>query len=381
LHESNKKKYNIVKFLPYFGLAALTVALMFFFKYNNYRVDDFIEDNKDGLTSFYTANLKPLFVSNELSKEDVFNFAYYQNLPIDKENNRVLFIKDDPDNGEVFEVKRAMVKENTDNYTKFKEHFNLDTKELAIADSILDSYKDEIYSSVWTNEQNTIAVSPRLPDLRRLILADLMEHIQKITGDKKLNIPIDLVGLAKLEELFYNNKSKDFIFIASDTVFKSAVGLDRAQLKNQIVMSYKQNGFEFNFPIVPPPPSPPLGEKNNSNKKDALITKYVFDGEQIKVYSQDPNRIKIEVPTNSKEIGNIKLEFNIQELTNDLNRTLRETAKNNDSKKWEEFGLKWDSIGNMYSKMVKDSVQRKYKMKLNNEKKLHVNDSNLNINR
>ncbi|MFA7289647.1 MAG: hypothetical protein WC055_12295 [Melioribacteraceae bacterium] len=373
MHESNKKKYSIVKFIPYFGLVALTIALMFFFKSNKYRVDNFIEDNKDGLTSFYTANLKPLFVSNELSKEDVFNFAYYQNLPIDKENNRVLFIKDDPNTGEVFEVKSAKIKENTDNYQKFKEHFNLDTQQLAIADSILDSYKDEIYSAVWTNEQNTIAVSPRLPDLRRLIFADLMEHIQKITGDKKLKTPIDVVGLAKLEKSFYENRSNDFIFIASDTVFKSAVGLDRNQLKNQIALSYKKNGFEFNFPVVPVPPPPPQsqGMNKNSSKEDASITKYVFDGDQIKVYSHDPGRIKIEVPSNVKEMGNIKLEFNIKELNEDLNRTLKETAKNNDPKKWEEFGLKWDSIGNMYSKMVKDSMKRKYKMKLEKESNLN----------
>lgn len=375
MHESNKKKNNFVKFIPYFGLAALTIALMFFFKANKEKYESFIDENKNSLTSFYTANLKPLFVSNELSKEDIFNFAYYQNLPIDKENNRILFINEDSDKGEILEVKHAMIKENTDNYEKFKEHFNLDTRQLAIADSILDSYKDEIYSSVWTNEQNTIAVSPRLPDLRRLILADLMEHIQKITGDKKLKFPIDSSGLAKLEKSFYSNKNNDFIFIASDTVFKSVVGLDRKQLKNQIAMSYKKNGFEFNFPVTPAPPSPPPTKGNNSEEFEN-ITKYVFDGDQIKVYSNDPNKIKIEIPSNTKEMGDIKLEFNIKELTNDLSRTLRETSKSNDPKKWEEFGLKWDSIGNMYSKMARDSMQRKYKMKLDKERKIQEKDSN-----
>lgn len=380
MHESNKKKNNFVKFIPYFGLAALTIALMFFFKANKEKYESFIDENKNSLTSFYTANLKPLFVSNELSKEDIFNFAYYHNLPIDKENNRILFINEDPDKGEILEVKHAMIKENTDNYEKFKEHFNLDTRQLAIADSILDSYKDEIYSSVWTNEQNTIAVSPRLPDLRRLILADLMEHIQKITGDKKLKIPIDSSGLAKLEKSFYSNKNNDFIFIASDTVFKSVVGLDRKQLKNQIAMSYKKNGFEFNFPVTPTPPPPPPSNGYNSKESDN-ITKYVFDGDQIKVYSNDPNKIKIEIPSNSKEMGDIKLEFNIKELTNDLSRTLRETSKSNDPKKWEEFGLKWDSIGNIYSKMARDSMQRKYKMKLDKERKIQEKDSNANSDR
>lgn len=379
MHELNKKKNSLVKFIPFFGLAALTIALMFFFKSNKSNLDNFIDENTNGLTSFYTANLKPLFVSNELSKEDIFNFAYYQNLPIDKKNNRVLFVNEDPDNGEVLEVKHAMIKENTDNYEKFKEHFNLDTQQLAVADSILDSYKDEIYSSVWTNEQNTIAVSPRLPDLRRLIFADLMEHIQKITGDKKLKIPVDASELAELEKSFYANKNNDFIFIASDTVFKSPVALDRKQLKNQIAMSLKKNGFEFNFPIAPSPPPPP--SKENSNKAFDDITKYVFDGDQIKVYSHDPNKIKIVVPANTKEMGNINLEFNIKELTNDLNRTLRETAKTNDPKKWEEFGLKWDSIGNMYSKMAKDSMQRKYKMKIEKERKINEKDSNVNSDR
>ena len=86
---------SIKKFLPYIFLLLLTLVLMFFFKHHKQEISRMLEEGKNNIVSFYTSNLKPLFTQTQISEEDLFNFALYKSLPLDKDKNKVLVLSND----------------------------------------------------------------------------------------------------------------------------------------------------------------------------------------------------------------------------------------------------------------------------------------------
>ncbi len=78
----------------------------------------------------------------EITNEDVFNFALYQTLPIDKIENKVLRISE-IDGETNYEVIPNSYKESTENYQNFINYMGFSGEQKNKLDSILESYQPE----------------------------------------------------------------------------------------------------------------------------------------------------------------------------------------------------------------------------------------------
>ena len=108
---------------------------MIFFKQNKRIIGHMFEEGKNNLLSFYSHNLKPLLFQTRISEEDVFNFALYRSLPLDKEKNKVLFISNDQPGNQIFEIKPATYNPNTQNYNTFIQYLGMNKIEKAKSDT------------------------------------------------------------------------------------------------------------------------------------------------------------------------------------------------------------------------------------------------------
>ncbi|MCF8355340.1 MAG: hypothetical protein K9H48_12890 [Melioribacteraceae bacterium] len=242
-YQSNgSKTFDLKKWLPGIGLAILTISLMFFFKFNKNEVSEIIEEGKANIASFYTQNLKPLLFKTDITNEDVFNFAMYKNLPIDKEKNNVIQISDtDGSSGsDVIEIKPAVWKANTDNYKSFVNYLGVNENQKAQLDSILNSYKDDLYTSVLVNQNNTVAVNPNITHLRDAILADLITFADRNSKTQLRRIvpnASSFAGNAAVQDMIAsveNDSSTDYIFFTPDTIFKEAYAFDKAKFRFEV---------------------------------------------------------------------------------------------------------------------------------------------------
>jgi len=376
----NIEKTFLKKYLPILPIIILTILLMFFFHHNKNHVGDLIEKGKKDLVSFYMENLRPIFSSSQITNEDIFNFALYRTIPVDKQNNKVLIVSDKGNNQQVFEIKKLPFNKNTENYKKFIEYMELNEREKEKVDSILNSYKKEISLSILMNDNKTIAINPKLAELQKVITADLINYLLKINrnlADKRLNIPKN-INFQEIISLSKRQPDNKYIFITPDTIFKKSFNLDTNKMK-----------LDLDGNIKSPVADKKLNEINiefSFNKRNKNVPKYFS--------IVDSNNIKITIPIELNDIMplinesiNVKIEDKLfedinkkekilkkqkHELKNDIqlnfenpiefvNKALEIAAKQKD---WEEFGKKMDSLGRQLEKKYSDSVYkstRKYK--------------------
>ncbi|MBU2491216.1 MAG: hypothetical protein KJ571_01225 [Bacteroidetes bacterium] len=418
----NKKNINFLpnklrNYIPFAAIFVLTAGLLFYFKENKQSVNDFIESGKNNLISFYTQNLKPILFKTDISNEDVFNFALYQNLPIDKKENKILQIGYDKTNSsEYFEIKPAEINENTQNYKKFSEYLKLDGKQQQQLDSVLESYKDALYTSVLYNDYNAIAVDSKITLLREAVFADLMAFAQNINSeefekavskDYKYNTSEIRNAIKDIKE-FKENDLNDFVIFTPDSIFKTEFRIDKKKFKKEmnalnwdlkrVRSELKDIDFKIKInPMVEFDKEKLLSEnseiKPDSNYYKAFLSedflmnrmKDFVDVKKlrnnIEKLNSDIEKIKINVNTSHADKSFIELKNIINagskgELVFDLNLkgldSLIEKSVNRfemeDIKDWEEFGFKMDSLANSLQFNFSDSVHVKFdKEKLKKE--------------
>jgi hypothetical protein len=243
--ETNPPKYSsavilVKKYFPYAFLFLLTLFLMILFRHNKKELGQFLEKGRDNLVAFYSQNLKPLLFKTQISEEDIFNFALYRSLPIDKEKKKILVLNNETSGSEIYEIRSAEFNSSTHNYDSFKKYLKLDAAQNEQAESILNSYKKEIYSSVFMNDKNTFAVNPKINKLQQAILADLISFSQSIDKNKTVEIfhksftwnedknVANLISAAK------QGGNGDFILITPDTVTKTRFEWDQERFNDQL---------------------------------------------------------------------------------------------------------------------------------------------------
>lgn len=394
----------VKKYLPYVFLGLLTIALMFFFKYNKEEIGKFLEAGKHNLLSLYADNLKPLLVSTPITEEDVFNFALYQSLPLDKNKNKILVINSDESNNQVYEIRTASFNRATNNYETFVKYLGLNREQKEAADSILNSYKKEIYASVFVSDKNTFAVNPKISELQQAVLADLVSFSQKISPKKTEELfqksfsHSDDAKMASLISSARQSAPNEFLLFTPDTVAKTYAEWNQEKFNNQLAEIEKSKELalkkaqEFNLKLntVPPTPSvesakaPPMDFKFtvDSNMYKVVvpldarhISKAFNDSLRIKLNEvaaklkkmsielskqKGKSPIKIQIPS-SKELQNTDLEIvNPYEI---INQTFEAISKKN-AKSWEEYGVKMDSLGKMYNKQWNDSITTQVRDKM-----------------
>jgi hypothetical protein len=193
-----------------------------------------IEEGKSSLLNLYAENLKPLFFETDLNNEDIFNFALYNNLPVDKENNKVLQLAEDSKRNQVFAIQPALIKDNTNNYGKFKKSLQLTDQEVERLDSILQSYRSDIYAAVLVGD-GAVAVNPELPLIQKAIINDIYSYIYTIDDENKgFYVEADpgyepCENIKTAVESVRKANRNHFILFAADTVFDAQFEFDKAK--------------------------------------------------------------------------------------------------------------------------------------------------------
>jgi len=379
---------SIQKFLPAVALFILTAALMLFFK--NRDVDNIYRDGKKSLMDFYTSNLKPLLLETTLSNEDVFNFAMYQKLPLDKNQNKNLVLSNlSQGNGDetFYSVQPAGDMIEKHNYENFISSLHLNEDGRAKIDSILESYKEPIYESIYSSD-STIAVSPRLKSVRDALFADLMLAVKESNHEMWLAMAGETHFLNDFENVYdftslaKNQPLEDFIVFAPDTVFatKLKVNVDLVKDLNKNLTFSQEESKESNYITyennqsrqgatvnlrkirIPDMPEAPTWNFNTqvmasnnfpeSPQFDALMKNIDSLTERIYTFNfafalqDDAESLKIEFDTdNLDSLENLNLNFNLGSLNKLISESVEKSLNNMKWNEWEELGVKFDSLG------------------------------------
>ncbi len=392
------KENNFLQLIKNYGLyiavTLVTIALLLFFKYNKKDVENLLDNSKNNLLAFYTQNLKPLVYKTNLTNEDVFNFALHNNLPIDKNEQKILQLGLNEDSGNnSFEIKPAVINPDTKNYEKFIQYLRLNGQQIKDLDSVLNSYKNEIYTSVLLNDHNTVAVNPKISVIRDAVVTDLMEFAKKINYRK---IKKDLPEYVEFEEKkikssienVLNAKNADFIVFTPDTIIQLPCKVDEIHLNEQL-SNIEEIDFELKFVDEPKGfnekiildidsghfkavlPKSIYRIVHHEHEIDSLENKIAMITEKLNSLSfsltSDENPVlKMMINTLNDSVDNYTFKFDMNIKTMD---SMIENSMIANEKIWEEFGLKMDSLAIELENNWSDSLYWHQKEKIKREVK------------
>ncbi|OQY74018.1 MAG: hypothetical protein B6D45_07430 [Ignavibacteriales bacterium UTCHB3] len=209
---------------PVASLATVTFVLLFFFSFNPGFLGDLFENQKENLLEFYTKNLRPYFLEEELSKEDVFNFAFTHELPIDSVSGSVLSLGGSGSDLSIA-IKQGSVN-NSMTLNRFIEKLNLNPEQRAKLDKVLTKYEEKIRKSILINDNNTVAVNTNIrnyiPALKAEILSIAAEN-KSVAGLLPAGFMESIPSLASMN---FAEDEGAFVCINPDTVFVFSMKLD-----------------------------------------------------------------------------------------------------------------------------------------------------------
>jgi hypothetical protein len=329
--DTNPTKYSstvrfVKKYFPYAFLILLTICLMVFFRHHKRDIGLFLEKGKSNFLTFYSQNLKPLLFKTQISEEDIFNFAIYQSLPIDKEKNKILVLNHETSGSQVYEIRSGAFNSSTNNYESFQKYLDLNAEQKEKADSILNSYKSEIYSSVFVNDKNTYAVNPKINQLQQAILADLISFSQNIDRNKAMGIfhksftQTENKNVASLISSAKRVANSDFILMTPDSVTKTRFAWNQEKFnrhlgefeRNRDLAFRNSKDFDLKLDLAPM-----IDEVRKTLPKDLN-------------YTVNPNLYKVVVPIDAGPITKMvqdSLKVKLNEITFNLRKVAAEFRK------------------------------------------------------
>ncbi len=240
------------KWIPATGFTILTVCLMLILKLNPGIIDEMVEQQKANLSSFYTQNLKPLLFAANLTNEDIFNFAFYKQLPLNDLKNQYLQLGSDSSGDGYFEIKNASVVPSAANLSEFVKVLNLNSGQKQQMDSMMASYAEDLQSQVLINEKNTIAINPNIWNYQKAICADLLAFAAK-TNKKEFNkvVPMDYAfndnpSIEQIVHKVKETKDSKYIFLTPDSIFSESYTFDKQKFKDEMKKVKKELNENMN---------------------------------------------------------------------------------------------------------------------------------------
>lgn len=220
------------------GAVLLSTLLMLIFKYNPAGIGEFIDEQKANIKNLYMANLTPVLFDNEITIEDVFNFALYNRIAYDKKSKKYLDLGKTEVGKEYIGFVELKNSEPILEYKEFKSGLKLNEREDESLDSILGSYGPRLREQILSNSNKTIALDVDLWRLNKIIMADIYRYLYKINkaprfehefssfarSDSALN-----AAIAETRDL---NKRR-YMVINPDTIFYAEIKLPSLTLKEQ----------------------------------------------------------------------------------------------------------------------------------------------------
>lgn len=305
LNSSGGKADKIKKWIPVFTFTSLAIALIFVLSLNPSFLINIIEQQKGNLADFYKSNLKPLLYAANLTSEDIFNFALYEELPLDPSNTQTLKLSYDQTGKEFFEIRQNSKKKEKNNLQNFIAALELNESEQKQMDSLLNIYSEKISTQVLVSDKNAIAINPNIWNLRKAVLADILsfarkhgnENFQKIAPIGKIpSIDKNIVWLEKVK----TTSPKDFIICTADTVFSAELNVDMSQLNNEMkkfaeemektTVEKNKQQLVFRFKI-----DSSLAELKDKVKSDKNFKVFVHDN-GVQVHLQEIDIPEVDLP-------------------------------------------------------------------------------------
>jgi hypothetical protein len=180
-----------------------------------------------------------LYAAN-LTNEDVFNFAFNHQLPLDKTNSQYLQLGYDTTGNGFFEIKTGNIAANANNLDKFIRALNLNPEQKEKVDSILQNYAEDLQSQVLVNDKNTVAINPNIWNYNKAILADIIAFANSANKEEFAKIsPVGLTSYDKSSIVKAINEVKttrnnQYIFFTPDTIFSGDYNFDKGQFKDEL---------------------------------------------------------------------------------------------------------------------------------------------------
>lgn len=240
INADSSKRFNLKKWIPIGSLTLVTLALMAILKFNPNLINNIIEEQKSNLAGFYKENLQPLLYAADLTNEDIFNFAVYQELPLDSANQQMLKLGFDPAGTEYFEIKNVSNTSRASNLKSFVAALDLNEAEVEMIDSIIGSYSDQLSSLVLVNDKNSVAINPNIWNTRKVILADILAFAKRYAGQNYSKIlptevaELDNKTIMKWVSDAKSVKADQYIFFTPDSIFEDDFVFDIKEFKKQM---------------------------------------------------------------------------------------------------------------------------------------------------
>ena len=241
IHSGNSTKVKFRKWAPAIGFGLLAVGLMVILKLNPGVLDRLLESQKTTIAGFYQQNLKPLLYTANLTNEDIFNFAFYKQLPLDKSANQYIQLGTDSSGQEFFEIKKSSDVPSTDNLARFISALNLNQTQKEQVDSIIGAYSEYLQSQILVNNNNTVAINRDLWNYNKALVADLYAFAVKARGKELAKIipasyrVADPSTIEKIAREVKASNNDEYIFLAPDTIFSEKYAFDKQKLKKEMI--------------------------------------------------------------------------------------------------------------------------------------------------
>jgi hypothetical protein len=240
LKSDSKIPFLRSKWVPVLSVTVVTLILMIVIKFNPQLINRLVEEQTTNLAAFYKENLKPILYAADLSNEDIFNFAFYKELPLDNTKEQYLQIGNDSAGVEYFEIRKSSYNIQENNYERFVTALNLDEAQKQHVDSILEHYASELQAQVLVNDRNTVAINPNLWNYNRAIAADLVKFASQINEPelrKVIPMTDKYIYSNAMEEMVVrvkSNNENNYIFLTPDTIFTSWIDVDSKEMKEEL---------------------------------------------------------------------------------------------------------------------------------------------------
>lgn len=232
---------KIKKWSPVIGFAALTIIIMLLLKFNPNIFENIFEEQKLNIAGFYKENLKPLLFASELSNEDIFNFAFYNQLPLDNTKSQYIQLGSDQSGNEYFEINTAGFSAKEDNFRKFVETLSLNTEQKQQFDSLMSSYARALQTQILVNDKNTVAINPNLWNYQKAIVAEILAFAKASSKGVADAMPsLFKVETPVVQQVVHNvkaHKDNEYIFFTPDSLFIDTFVFDEGEFEEEMKLT------------------------------------------------------------------------------------------------------------------------------------------------
>lgn len=236
---------KIKRWIPAASITVVTVFLLISLKLNPDLIKNIIEEQTTNLANLYKDNLQPLLYAANLTNEDIFNFAFYSELPLDTTNEHILRLGYDSTGSEYFEIKRADTPVKENNLEKFVQALALDEIQKREINSIISSYSDDLMSQVLVSDRNAVAINPNLWNYQKVIAAEILAYAK--SKNERVYSSIIPSGIRPPERIQVSEFVRDlrpaheekYIFFTPDSIFTDDLKIDEMAFKRDMMKMEK----------------------------------------------------------------------------------------------------------------------------------------------